>query len=403
MLTHPPTIPELVDHLNGLGVQLWHNRGKLYVGPLERVGPDERAYLAHYKERVIDYLKQEPQVMVRGVDLVAPGEPGGKIGWEGRMSRKPWHYEVSVVLPSLGAIDLLHTALTCWRRQTVSPYVIVVDSGSCLQDRLQAEALRSLDCEVHSVAAHGWRHSSAPVSAALDLAFAVCQTDYALLTHTDVFPRSHHLLAELLQQLGPSCPVVAYAMSRRHGSAEWAQCPAHTLTLVDMRVMRSIRASWNLLAVLEADNELEERYLGWPDTETQFGRSLRAAGIVPHWLGRDLNAAVYVTPHYVHWRSATTVRQYLPEEQEQRHPGLAYWLRQTRELGVAAPLPASAEEQAAAETEGADAAHVDHPTLLGQLEPGTVDSLQPGQCADAAGEQAQGGNNDRADQEQHEE
>ena len=103
--------------------------------------------------------------------------------------------------------------------------------------------------------------------------------------------------------------------------------------------MRSIRASWNLLSVLEADNELEERYLGWPDTETAFGRSLRAAGVVPEFLGAESNARVYETDFIVHWRSAASLRLYQPEEERKRHPGLEAWLARTRDLGIAAPLP----------------------------------------------------------------
>jgi hypothetical protein len=333
-----PTVPHLVKRLRSWGVQLWHNRGRLYAGPLAKLGPDERALLAHHKDELIGYLKRFPMQPHYMAELVAP-RPKDEGGWEGSMSRKPWHYEAAVILPHLGTRDLLDAAVCCWRHQTVSPYLIVVDTGTDGEQLADMQELRSYDLELHEIAAHGWRHSSAPVAAALDLAFAVCQQDRAILTHTDVFPRHDRVIEELLDRVTPSCPVVGYQMSKRQGSNEWLSCVSHTLTAVDMRVMRRERVSWNLLAVLEADNELEERYLGWPDTETQFGRSLRAAGIVPEFLGGESNAHVYQTDLIVHWRSATSVRHYLPHQVDERHPGLAAWLEATRDLGRAAPLP----------------------------------------------------------------
>lgn len=335
----PYNLSLILDQLAGQGVQLWHNRGRLYYGPRDRVSAADAALLTAAKDELVERLRREPMPLTWSGELVAP-LPIAEGSYAGRMVRRPWDYEVAVVLPTFGAIDLVETAIACWRNQTVSPYLIVVHTGAPTTDpERDPERFRSFDCEVHYLGAHGWRHSSSPVAAALDLAFAVCQTPAALLTHVDVFPRSDTVLENLLDRTAGTQGVVGYQMSLRHGSAEWAECVSHTLTMVDMKVMRRHRLTWNLLAALEADDEVEERYLGWPDTETWFGRGLKSAGIVPTFLAGESNAPVYATDLIVHWRSAPSMRHYRPDESLRRHPGLAAWLAATRQLGHAAPLP----------------------------------------------------------------
>jgi len=333
-----PSVPDLVECLHNRGVQLWHNRGGLFAGPLSELTADERRHLQHHKPEVIAYLKRHPLNPRWPQDLIAP-RPVRFGSYAGPLMRKPWDYELAVVLPHLGTLDLLRASVACWRHQTVSPYLVVIDTGTQPMDAADLEELRSYDLEIHFINSHGWRHSSSPVAAALDLAFAVCQQRYALLTHVDVFPKAYTLIEDLLPRCSASCPVVGYQMSFRFGSEEWKKITSHTLTLVDLAAMRRVRVTWNLLAVLEADNEVEDRYFGWPDTETQFGRSLSAEGIVPEFLGPESNAHVYETEHIVHWRSLPSVRHYLPEEAEVRYPGLIPWLAETAALGRAAPLP----------------------------------------------------------------
>jgi hypothetical protein len=348
----PYHLSVLLDHLAAKGVQLWHNRGRLYYGPRDRLSEGDCVMLAAAKDDLVERLRREPMPLTSSGDLVAP-LPIAEGSYAGRMVRRPWDYEVAVVLPTFGPINLLETAVACWRNQTVSPYLVVVHTGAPTTDPdRDPERYRSFDCEVHYLGAHGWRHSSSPVAAALDLAFAVLQTPAALLTHVDVFPKHEKVLENLLDRLAGTHGVVGYQMSMRHGSTEWADCVSHTLTMVDMRVMRHHRLTWNLLAALEADDEVEERYLGWPDTETWFGRGLPAAGIVPTFLAGESNAPLYETDLIVHWRSAPSLRHYRPDEEHRRHPGLGAWLQATRQLGHAAPLPASVDHPSPVKASG---------------------------------------------------
>lgn len=334
--------------LTDAGVQFWHNRGRLFYGPKGSLNDSEARTLAEHAGDVVQLLRRRPPAKLLPADLVAPCRPF-RGGYAGCMVRRPWAYELAVVLPTFGPLDLLRASIACWRNQTVSPYLIVVQSGGSPAESAELEQLRDVDCEIHYLATHGWRHSSAPVAAALDLAFAVIQCNAALLTHVDVFPRHDRVIEELLPRLSASCPVVGYQMSKRIGSDEWARCVSHTLTLVDMVAMRRTRQTWSMLACLEQDDEVEKRFLGWPDTETWFGRGLRAAGIVPEFLGGESNASVYATDLIVHWRSAPSVRHYRPDQRELRHAGLSDWLARTEQLGRAAELPELVTAQAAGE------------------------------------------------------
>ena len=343
------TLKELRHTLRDLsleGFQLWHNRGKLYAAPYSKLSPARQEYLKEHKDLIVETLRREGFPPRTEDALVAPlqVEDGS---YAGGMPRKPWQYEVAVMIPNLGGTDLLKAAVSCWRNQTVSPYFLIVDTGSPLDPLIDLDEMRGFDAEIHFIRAHGWRHSSQPVSAAIDLAFALCQTDHMLLTHADVFPKTDGVLEHLLSIAQGGHPVVGYQMSKRHGSLEWLQNVSHTCTMLHMPTMRRERLTWNLLAALEADGELEERYLGWPDTETQFGRSMKAAGVTPYYLGGESNASVYETDLIVHWRSAPSVRHYLPEQRDLRHPGLDPWLAETMARGRAAPLPVFAESESA--------------------------------------------------------
>jgi hypothetical protein len=336
---------DLLRRLERRGVQLAHNRGKVIAAPFSRLSEAEVAFLREHKAHVIELLRREGFHPHDADQLVAPTDP--KEGsYAGRMLRRPWNYEVTVMIPTLNCVALTAAAVPCWRNQTVAAYMMLVDTGSYSAALADLGEFRSYDVEIHHIAAHGWRHSSQPVSAALDLAFALCQTNHLLLTHADVFPRHDRVLETLIELCTRDRPVVGYQMSPRLGSEEWRQNVSHTCTMLHMPTIRAKRLTWNLLTALEADDELETRYLGWPDTETQFGRSMQQAGIVPTFLGGESNASVYETELIVHWRSAVSVQHYRPDQRDLRHPGLDSWLSETMARGCAAPLPVFEESAA---------------------------------------------------------
>lgn len=229
-------------------------------------------------------------------------------GWVGSLKRKPWQYRVAVVMAHLETPDQLEVALGLLQCQTVRPYVVVVDTGSTWDTVMtRLEPLRSENVELHYVRAHGYLHSSAPVTAALDLAHSLADRhQYLFHTHADVFPRRRDMLEWFLAQCGPDCPVVGYQMSDRSWATdEWQHCPSHTATCLFLPTVRRVRGLWSLSRYYEETGHPAGKYVGWPDTESGFGRILKEAGVPVKLLGPEPNFQLDRQEHFDHARSYT--------------------------------------------------------------------------------------------------
>jgi hypothetical protein len=160
--------------------------------------------------------------------------------WEGAAARKPWDYQVTAAIPHLETPDTLPVLLELLALQTVRPYVLLIDTGSSAATVRRLEALRRPDVEVHYLRGHGYRHSSAPVTTAMDVAFALCRTAHLFATHSDVFPRRRDLLEWLLGLCRDDQPVVGYEMSPRPETQGWRNVVSHTCTMLHMPTIRRI-------------------------------------------------------------------------------------------------------------------------------------------------------------------
>lgn len=224
---------------------------------------------------------------------VAPLQPAG---WQGKVSPKPHEYALTVAIPHLDTPDQLRLCLDLWRCQTMRPYLVVVDTGSPWKvvEQLDRE-VRAPDCEVHFVRAHAYRHSSAPVSAALDLAQTLCRTDVLFHTHSDVFPLRRDFLAFMLSRCSAASPVVGWQMSPRDGFPgaatrhEWEECVSHTATALHMPTVRAKGLWWAFERYYDQRPEERGPNHGWPDTESPFLLAMRAAGVAPVLLGPEGN------------------------------------------------------------------------------------------------------------------
>jgi hypothetical protein len=221
--------------------------------------------------------------------------------------RRPWDYPVCVALPHHSTPETLPVLLDLLRLQTVRPYVLLLDTGSPWSMVRRLEALRAPDVEVHYIRAHAYRHTSAPVTTALDLAFALCRSDYLFLTHTDVFPRRRDLLEWLLSLCRPDQPVVGYEMSPRPGTQRWRNVVSHTCTMLHVPTLRAAGVSWSFERYWES-GRAEPQGDGYPDTEQPFDLCLRRAGIYPYLIGHDANLARLTDDNIDHARSATGLR-----------------------------------------------------------------------------------------------
>ena len=220
----------------------------------------------------------------------------------------PWSYKVACAIPHFESLDTLPTVVELLRLQTERPYLLVVDTGSCSETREKLELMRAKDVEIHYVQSHGWRHSSEPVSAAMDVAMAVCRSEYLFCTHSDVFLRRRDFIADLV---GHNTPAVGYEITdRSHVTDDWRGMISHTATLLHMPVMRRIGAAWSIQRACEMLGIPADTRHGWPDTETGINLILREHGIEPVLIGTEKNGERTVDDNIDHVRSLSSIRIY---------------------------------------------------------------------------------------------
>lgn len=234
---------------------------------------------------------------------------GNERPWMGVAPIKPWEYRVTAVIPHLETPECLPLLLELLALQTVKPYVLIIDTGSSRDTLDLLEALRSPTVEIHYIRAHGYAHSSAPVTVAMDVAFALCRTKYLFCTHSDVFPRRRDLMEYLLTLCNPEQPAVGYEMSPRENTQGWRNVLSHTCSMLYMPVMRAIGATWSFERYWESGKAAPQG-AGYPDTEQPFDLCLRRAGVFPYIIGHDVNIHRFVDANIDHTRSLTGLRLY---------------------------------------------------------------------------------------------
>lgn len=211
--------------------------------------------------------------------------------WTGGSYLKPWEYPVTIGMAHLNTIEELKLSIAMWRHQTMRPYFQIVDTGSHESLMPELEKLRAEDVEIHYVRSHAYRHSSAPVSVALDLIHALCQTQFLFHTHTDVFPFRKDFIAWLQAKCSATHPVVGWQMSPRATckSGEWKQVVSHTATMVHMPTARKNGLQWNFERYYDERPHERGDTRGWPDTESPFYLTMQKSGLSPVLLGTEPN------------------------------------------------------------------------------------------------------------------
>jgi len=231
-----------------------------------------------------------PEKILRSGAKVAPLG-----GFQGTNTVRPGQFAVTVVLPHLNTVEQLKLAVGLWRCQTVRPFICVIDTGSPWEVVEDLEHnLRATDCEIHYIRGHGYKHSSEPVTAALDLSHTRCQTEYLFHTHTDVFPKRKDFLQFMIGKCSHKNPVVGWQMSPRNNSTlptkdEWKECVSHTATMLHMPTIHRGHCTWAMEMYYAHRPEDRKASVGWPDTESPFLLSMRKAGITPELLGPEPN------------------------------------------------------------------------------------------------------------------
>ena len=219
--------------------------------------------------------------------MIAPFRKTAK-GWEGSA---PWRrHAVEVCIPVIDPMDTLPEVLALLRLQTVSPYIVLIDTGSQPAQLEALEALRGPDVEIHRIASAGQRHASASVAVALDLAVSLCRSECLLMTHQDCFLRRRAAVSALLERLNPHNPVAGYQISPRQ-IPDWQMMVGHTWTGLHLPTIRQTSARWG--------------FDGQKDFDTEYGfcRALQRCGIVPEMLGTEENYRRNINLDFDHVRS----------------------------------------------------------------------------------------------------
>ncbi len=245
----------------------------------------------------------EPRNLKSG--LVAPTRPGNAKIYQGPMFKKPWEYDVTVVIPVLDTPDQLKICLQILNNQSLKPYILIIDTGSLPENFDKIEALRAENVEIHYVRSHGWRHPSEPVAVACQLGQELCRTEYIFQTHCDCFLMSRTLLEDW-RDLAKLHKVVGYQISPREYEG-WETELGHTALMMHVPTLRALGISWNMTRFYERNHPpvSDSIYIGLnnPDTESEMNFGLKTKGLYPLILGTEENRQRNKNEHFDHPRS----------------------------------------------------------------------------------------------------
>lgn len=250
--------------------------------------------------------------------------------WEGGCFTKPWDFEVTAAIPVLDTADTVEIAIELLRLQSVRPFIIIIDTGSQGEHFKRIQELAAEDVEIHSLRLNGVMHPSDFPAMAMDVAFAVCRTDFMFATHADVFLRNRHFLEELIEMAKNVSPVVGYEMSPRAHS-DWKGMVSHTATMFHMPSMDKIGFGWSQRRLCNIYNvkcyRPDPMRPNWPDTEILGNYILRKNKIQPHLIGKESNFSRQVDDNIDHCRSITAGRLYSPSYEARAEA----WLKEAKE------------------------------------------------------------------------
>ena len=239
--------------------------------------------------------------------------------WTGSCETRPWEYKVTAVIPCLNTPETLPICIELLRLQTTKPFIMIIDTGSTKDNLEKIEELRAEDVEVHSIRLNGARHPRDYPAMAMDVAFALCRTEYIFATHSDCFIRKRTLLWEFLELCRQS-PAVGYETSHM-GEKECVGAISHTASMYHVPTMDKIGFGWSLRRLCNgrgiADYRPDPNRPNWPKSETLGNQILRENGIVPYLVGQEKDHCRNVDENIDHFSGYTSAKTYSPKHFEQ--------------------------------------------------------------------------------------
>lgn len=246
------------------------------------------------------------------------GVPVDQKPWEGQSTvSKPWDYPITVAIPVIDGSDFLPLCVELIRLQTVPAFLMVIDTGSSPEELARIERLRAADLEVHSLRINGVRHPSDLPAIAMDLAFALCRSEYLFGTHADVFLRRRDFLEELLHRgRSENIPVQGYEITPR-AHDDWRGMISHTASLYHMPTMDRCGVAWSLRRLCSLygihDYAPDPARPSWPDTEILSNYIFRHFQLKTHIIGREENYERTLDENIDHPRSIPSAKLYSPD------------------------------------------------------------------------------------------
>jgi hypothetical protein len=232
--------------------------------------------------------------------------------FQGKLYRKPWHYLITAVIPTLNQPE--ETAIVCelLRLQTCRPYILLIDTGSNPLDLLSLALLRADDCELHVIARQGMQHPCDSIASALDLGFSLADTPYVFTTHQDCFLRSRHFLQDLVDNIH-GLTAIGYRLSPRQYEG-WDRELSHTATLWRLADYDRLGLSWSLRRaayLLGRPRPDDPRLLPTQtDTETCINHLLQQHHAPTKFCGTEENFVRNLDENIDHPRSTACSRLY---------------------------------------------------------------------------------------------
>lgn len=256
-------------------------------------------------------MTKEDIAPVRGNGINTTQSP-----WEGSDRKKPWDYRITAAIPALDTFETLEICIDLLRLQTERPYIMVIDTGSRGEQLEKMRKLQAPDLEIHFLQLNGVQHPSDFPAMAMDVAFALCRTEFIFATHADCFLRKRTFLADIMELAKTKSPVVGYEMSERAHN-DWKGMVSHTATIYHMPTMDKISFGWSLRKLCHMYNIKDYKPSplrpNWPDTEILGNYILRYQKIKPHLIGHEKNFSRQVDENIDHIRSYTSGKLYSPE------------------------------------------------------------------------------------------
>lgn len=235
--------------------------------------------------------------------------------WEGSNKIKPWHFQVTAVVPTINAPETLFYCTELLRLQTIRPYIVIIDTGSIDKNLTVVESLRDVDLEVHLIRLNGARHPSDYPAMAMELGFSTCRTEYLFATHSDCFLRRRDFIEYLIEMCKTKSPAVGYELTPR-AHKDWEGMLSHTASMYHVPSMDAIGFGWSLRRLCSRygimDYKPDPMKPSWPDTEILGNYIMKENGITPYLIGKEENNIRTLDENIDHFRSYASGKMYSP-------------------------------------------------------------------------------------------